>query len=66
MTLGLYDAEYILFPSVRADFIGNEYETVAGLLQSKAFGVVAIDRPFALARRGQDPSRNAELLAMVK
>jgi uncharacterized membrane protein len=66
MTLGLYDAEYILFPTERADFIGNERETVTGLLSGGTFGVVASERPFALARRGQDTSRNAEMLAMIR
>ncbi|HEX4338001.1 MAG TPA: DUF2079 domain-containing protein [Polyangiaceae bacterium] len=66
MTLGLYDAEYILFPTVHADFIGNEYSTVSGLLQDKTFGIVAADKPFALARRGQNPARNAEVLAMMR
>ena len=66
MTLGLYDAEYILFPSVRADFIGNEYETVAGLLSSNVFGVVAVAPPFALARRGGSTAKNTEVLAMIR
>jgi hypothetical protein len=66
MTLGLYDAEYVLFPSVRADFVGIEHETVTNLLSSGSFGVVASDGPFALARRGQETSKNAEMLAQIR
>lgn len=66
MTLGIYDAEYIVFPTTRAEFVGNEFDTIVKLLQSKAFGVVATQHPFALARRGQDTARNADLLATIR
>jgi uncharacterized membrane protein len=66
MTLGLYDTEYILFPTERADFIANEHETVTGLLAGGTFGVVARERPFALARRGYDTKDNAEMLGMIR
>jgi uncharacterized membrane protein len=65
MTLGLYDAEYMLFPTVRADFVGGEYDAVLSSLEKRTFGVVAVSRPFALARRGQDPSKNDEVLSMI-
>jgi uncharacterized membrane protein len=60
------DAEYLLFPSSRLDFVGNEYDTVTELLRDGTFGVVSVVPPFALARRGQSPSRNAEVLASLR
>lgn len=66
MTLGIYDAEYVLFPTRHKDFIGDEYDKVTKLLGDKSFGVVAVETPFALARRGQDPSRNESLLAQIR
>ena len=63
MTLGIWDAEYIFFPSEPGDFIVDEKATVTRLLQSGEFGVVAIEPPFALAQRGHSTERNAELVA---
>jgi len=54
-------AEYIFIPSEAGDFIGDERSTVTRLLQSGEFGVVAIEPPFALARRGHTTERNSEL-----
>ncbi len=57
------DADYIFLPSVAADFIGDEKATVTGLLRSGKFGVVAIEPPFALAKRGYPTRLNADLMA---
>ncbi len=65
MTLGMYDADYIVVPSVRAEFIGNELETVTGLLNRGEFGVVAVRGPFALAKKGHPTTLNAPFLQSV-
>jgi len=66
LTIGVFDAQYILFPTSRTDFVGSEYGTVTGLLQSSGFGVVAVAPPFALAGKGQANLRNAEVLGMMR
>jgi uncharacterized membrane protein len=63
MTLGIFDAEYIFFPSETADFIVDERATVTRLLETGEFGVVAIEAPFALAKRGHAKDLNAKLFA---
>jgi len=57
------DAEYIFLPSVAADFIGDERSTVTRLLRDGDFGVVAIEPPFALAKKGHPKDLNAGLMA---
>jgi hypothetical protein len=59
---GATNAEYMFIPSEAADFIVDEKATVTHLLKSSEFGVVAIEPPFALARRGYSTSRNEELI----
>lgn len=66
MTLGVYDAEYLLFPSEKKDFIVDERTTVTKLLESGQFGVVIVSPPFALARRGYSTEGNAELLSRIR
>lgn len=66
MTLGIFDAQYIFFPSEPADFIADERATVTRLLQSGEFGVVAIEPPFALAKRGYSQDLNAKLIARLE
>lgn len=63
MTLGIFDAEYIFFPSEASDFIVDEKATVTRLLNNGEFGVVAVDPPFALAKRGYSTALNAGLVA---
>jgi hypothetical protein len=57
------DADYIYFPSEAHDFIGNERDTVTRLLRNGDFGVVAVEPPFALAKRGHPTDDNASLMA---
>jgi uncharacterized membrane protein len=66
LTLGVYDADYILFPSEQKDFIVDERATVTRLLESGEFGVVFVLSPFALARRGYPTVQNAELLSRIR
>jgi hypothetical protein len=57
------DAEYLIFPSESGDFIGNERETLTRVLRDGDFGVVAVEPPFALAKRGHPTDGNAALMA---
>jgi hypothetical protein len=63
MTLGIFDADYIFFPSEAGDFIVDERATVTRLLNNGEFGVVAIEPPFALAKRGHPGDLNNRLFA---
>lgn len=65
MTMGIFDAEYIFFPTVTADFILNERDLVAGLLRSGEFGVVQMTEPFAVARRGHPTTENVAVLSKI-
>ena len=60
---GATDAEYMFIPSEGADFIGEEKATVTRLLRSGEYGVVAIDPPFVLAKKGYPTSLNDTLIA---
>jgi uncharacterized membrane protein len=61
MTLGIFDAQYIFFPSEPADFIVDERATVTRLLRNEDFGVVAIEPPFVLAKRNHSKDLNVQL-----
>ncbi len=63
MTLGIFDAEYIFFPSEARDFIVDERATVTRLLNSGEWGVVAIEPPFALAKKGHPTDLNQSLIS---
>ncbi len=65
LSLSLYDADWILAPTVRSDFLSSEWTHTVEVLRSGAFGVVNVQPPFFLARKGQNPSRNNALLAMI-
>ena len=60
---GTTDAEYILFPSDQSDFIGDEKQTVSRALREEGYGVVAIEPPFALAKKGHAQDLNAKVMA---
>jgi uncharacterized membrane protein len=63
MTLGIFDAEYIFVPSEASDFIVDERATTTRLLNSGEWGVVAIEPPFALAKKGHPTDLNASLIS---
>jgi uncharacterized membrane protein len=63
LTVGVSDAQYIFFPSEPGDFIVDERDTVTRLLQSGEFGVIAIEPPFVLAKRGHTKDLNPKLFA---
>jgi len=63
MTRGVFGAQYLFFPSEPGDFVADERDTVTRLLQRGEFGVVAIESPFVLAKRGHPQDLNGQLLA---
>lgn len=63
LRLGLYDAEHLLFSMVPTS--EGELEKAAAALASGEFGIVEARSLFALARRGQETSRNPEVLARM-
>jgi uncharacterized membrane protein len=62
LRMGLYDAEYLLFESPNG---GEERQHTLEALHDGAFGVVDIQGPFVLAKRGHATKRNAEVLAQL-
>jgi uncharacterized membrane protein len=63
LTLGLYDADYVLFPTEASELIVDEQQKITDLLTTGKFGVVAMEPPFALAKRGHPTDQNRALLS---
>jgi uncharacterized membrane protein len=61
--VGLFDAEYVLF--VLGQTAPDELVHVVGALQRKEIGVIALEGPYALAKRGADTARNVEILTRL-
>ncbi|MBI5533545.1 MAG: DUF2079 domain-containing protein [Deltaproteobacteria bacterium] len=66
MNQGLFDAEYLVFPTDPNAFIVNEKRDVEVRLESGAFGVVKVHPPFALAKQGHSTALNEETLRMIR
>ncbi|HEX4406398.1 MAG TPA: DUF2079 domain-containing protein [Polyangia bacterium] len=62
LRVGTYDAEYLLFS---LPIYGDEQRNAFPLLQSNQFGVVDVQEPYVLARRGAPTSRNAAVIARM-
>lgn len=62
ISIGVFDAEYLLFPSEPSKWASSEAHTIRSLLRSGQFGVVALVPPFAVARRGHSTTNNWQLL----
>ncbi len=65
LSLGLYDAEWIFAPSDLPEFITPEIGRMREALRSGEFGVVVIEGPFFLAKKGHDTSLNREILNKI-
>ncbi|MFZ5892375.1 MAG: DUF2079 domain-containing protein [Myxococcota bacterium] len=65
LTLGLWDAEYIIAPSGPREHITEERTLIKEQLSSGKFGVVEVVPPFFLAKRGADTSKNEALLRAI-
>lgn len=62
LSLGMYDADWIVAPSDLPEFILPELQRVRDALRTNEFGVVTIEGPFFVARRGHDTALNASIL----
>ncbi len=62
-TVGIRDAEYILFP---VHIGGVDVDRIHPQLTTGSFGVVAVAGEFALAKRGHSTERNAEVLERIR
>jgi uncharacterized membrane protein len=62
LSLGLYDADWIFAPSDLPEFITPEISRTREALRSGEWGVVAIEGPFFLAKKGHDRALNAKIL----
>lgn len=65
LSLSLYDADWIMAPTRRGEFVGEERTRTIQALRSNTFGVVAISEPFFLAKRGASTEKNARVLSMI-
>jgi len=65
LSISLYDADWILAPTVRSEFVGEERPRTLQALGSGAFGVVAIHHPFFLAKKGYSTAKNATVTASL-
>jgi hypothetical protein len=65
LSLGMYDADWIVAPSDLPEFIPPEIKRVRDALSSNEFGVVAIDGPFFAAQRGYDTGLNEVILKNI-
>jgi uncharacterized membrane protein len=66
LSISLYDAEWIIAPTNRGEYVGDERSRTIQALRSGQFGVVAVQKPFFLAKRGYATSQNASVLAMIE
>jgi len=62
MNQGFFDAEWLVFPTDPREFIVNEKRDISKRLSEGTFGVVKIEGPFALAKKGHPTTLNGELL----
>jgi uncharacterized membrane protein len=65
LSLSLYDADWIIGPTRRGEFVGEERSRTVQVLRNNTFGVVAVRGPFFLAKRGASTAKNAEVLSMI-
>jgi uncharacterized membrane protein len=62
LSLGLYDADYILSTTNRGELVPDEHSRLEReVFANGTFGVVAIRRPFFLMRRGYSTRENAQV-----
>ena len=64
LSLGIYDAEWLLAPTVPREYVGKELERTRQALSS-GWGVVAVEEPFFVARKGHSPELNSRVLSAL-
>lgn len=65
LSLGLYDAEWLVAPTVAGEYVASELPRTLEALTTGGWGVVAVEGPFFVARRGAAVTRNAAVLAAL-
>lgn len=63
MRVGIFDAEYLLFP---VDLRSDEWSELKNLLQDGTYGVIAQASPFVLAKLGAPPDMNKAVLKQIR
>jgi uncharacterized membrane protein len=65
LTIGVWDAEYIIAASTRREQLPDERSMLGELLGSGTFGVLKVVGPFFVAKRGADTAGNHALLRQI-
>jgi uncharacterized membrane protein len=65
LSIDLYDAEWIVAPTVLAEYVPSEIARTREALSSGQWGLVARDGPFFIARKGHTTERNGEILPLL-
>jgi uncharacterized membrane protein len=65
LSIALFDADWIVGEVKASALVGDEAKTIDAELRSGRFGVVAIDAPFFVARRGAPTGQNAALRQLL-
>lgn len=66
LSIDFYDADWIIVPSHRGEFLDVERQRTVEALTSGAWGVVAVRPPFMLAKRGYKTDANARALRAIR
>jgi uncharacterized membrane protein len=64
LSLGLFDAEWLLAPTVAREYVAQELQRTRQALSS-GWGVVAIEEPFFVARKGYASELNGKVLGYL-
>ncbi|MGC4091093.1 MAG: DUF2079 domain-containing protein [Polyangiaceae bacterium] len=65
LSISVFDADYIVAPSGRKEHLPDELNRIRDELSSGRFGVLKVEGPFFVAKRGHDTSGNDELLRHI-
>jgi uncharacterized membrane protein len=66
LSIDLYDADWILVPSLRGEYLEIERQRTIEALASGAWGVVAVRPPFMLIKRGYKTDDNARRTKAIR
>ena len=65
LSLAIYDAEWLIAPTNKREYVADELARTSEALRSQQWGVVKIVEPFFVARRGAPTGLNAQLFAVL-
>ena len=66
MNIGWFDADYLVVPTQPQDYIGNEKQQVLDRMNDGSWGVVKLEVPFVLLKRGHPGTSNGDLLNRIR